>query len=380
MESLDKSESIGSSSFEIMTATAAQIFERAQVDIAIFEVGLGGRLDATNVLPEDVIVASAITSIGLDHQKFLGNTPSAIAREKAGIARKDKPCIIGTQQYPEAHSAVQEVVHAVGGRLINADKVSSRPRGVSNHVLPEGCQSVTAYFHPWDTTLELELPLRGAHQLHNLAIALTVLSVIMEERFGSPLEAVLNRISHSTLFTGVLNTKWPGRLEHIQLRDPPLTILADGAHNAASAAALQAYLLSNSSVGEQHRMPVSRPPHTFILGLSYSPPKSPADTLTPLLQSGDCVALVPFTDVEDMPWVKCVPMDELELVARDLVKDGSLQSFEHRADDGPLDPLKRALSWANGLNNGGEIVLAGSLYLVADLYRLKTEQRIKNTA
>jgi dihydrofolate synthase len=372
VESLDKSESVGASSFEIMTATAAQIFEQARVDIAIFEAGLGGRLDATNVLSDDVILASAITNIDLDHQKFLGNTPSAIAREKAAIARKAKPCILGAQRYPEAQHAVQEVVHGLGGRLVTAFEVTPRLRGASHYTLPEGCQSVTAPFQPWETTLDLELPLRGAHQLENLATALTILSVIIKERSGTPLEAALNGISPSTLFIGVFNTKWPGRLEHIELLDPPLTLLADGAHNAASARALQTYLLS---IGGNH-MTSSRPPRTFILGLSDSPPKTPSDTLTPLLYPGDCVAFVPFADVDDMPWVKNVPLHELEHVAQELVKDGSVRLFERQPNDAPLNPLKRALAWANGLKNGEEIVLAGSLYLVADLYRLVEEQTL----
>ncbi|KAF8488897.1 Mur ligase [Gautieria morchelliformis] len=372
VESIDKTESVGASTFEILTATASQIFEQAGVDIAIFEVGLGGRLDATNVLPDDVILASAITSIDLDHQKLLGNTPAAIACEKAGIARKAKPCILGTQRYPEAQDAVQEVVHAVGGRLFKAFEVVPGHRGATPNV-SKGCQFVTAPFPAWDTTLELELPLRGAHQLQNLAVALTILSVILRERFGAPLEAALNRISPSTLFTGVASTRWPGRLERIQLLDPRLTLLADGAHNAASSTALQAYLLSEYR-GERDQISISRPSRTFILGLSHSPPKSPTDTLTPLLQPNDSVAFVPFTDVEDMPWVQNVPLHELERAAQGLVKDGSIQSFERKPNEAALNPLKRALAWANGLHSGEEIVLAGSLYLVADLYRLLAAQ------
>ena len=377
VESVDKLESIGASSFEIMTATAAQIFEQARVDIAIFEVGLGGRLDATNVLPDDVILASAITSIDLDHQKFLGNTPSAIAREKAGIVRKGSPCILGAQRYPEAKHAVQEVVRDLGGRIMDACQVVPRERGFSPYTLPEGCQAVTAPFQPWDTTLELELPLRGGHQLQNLAVALTILSVIIKERkFGTPLEAALNRICPSTVFNGVLNAKWPGRLEYIELVDPPLTLLVDGAHNPASAVALQAYLVSRSPADAGNHISLSRLPHIFILGLSDSPPKKPSDTLTPLLHPGDRVAFVPFTDVEGMPWVKNVPMSEMESVARGLTKDGSVELFERQTNDAPLDPLKRALSWANGLYNGNDIVLAGSLYLVADVHRLIAEQNL----
>ncbi|KAF8591764.1 FolC bifunctional protein [Ramaria rubella] len=373
IENVDKMESVGASSFEIMTATAAQVFEQAGVDVAIFEVGLGGRLDATNVLQDQVILASVITSVDLDHQQFLGNTVSAIAREKAGIARKVKPCILGTQRHSEVLHVVTDVVHTVGGHLIQAFEVSLCPREVESYFHKEGFQSVVAPFYPWHTELKLELPLRGAHQLQNLATALTTLSVIIKERSGTPLEAALNRISPSTLFTGVRNTKWPGRLERIDVFDPPITLLVDGAHNAASATALEDYLSSRSSQGSR-KVHSSRLPCTFILGLSHSPPKTPLDTLSPLLHPGDRVALVPFSEVEDMPWVKNAPTHELKIVAQRLVKDGEVTLFEREPDEAILNPLRRALFWAAKLNKGEEIVLAGSLYLVADLYRIMAQQ------
>ncbi|KAF8507685.1 Mur ligase [Hysterangium stoloniferum] len=376
---LNDAKGVGASNFEIMTATAAQIFERAFVDIAIFEVGLGGRLDATNVLPDNAIVASVITSIDLDHQQFLGNTLGAIAREKAGIARKGRPCILGSQRHSDVEIVVGEVVHAVGAHLVKAVKVSPRQSGDSATMYLPGCQPVKTHFLPWQTELEFDLPLLGAHQLDNLGTALTTLGIIMKEAVNSRLEHILGRISPSTLYNGVLETRWPGRLQSVALNIRNVTVLVDGAHNAASATALQSYLMTVTPIHNEGvlQMHSRRSPRTFILGLSFSPGKTPMDTLSPLLCPGDRVALVGFTDVDDMPWVKNVPLHELEAVAWDLVKDGegTVHLFQHDGEEPQLQAIKRALMWAvDSVKEGEEIILAGSLYLVADFFRLIREQ------
>ncbi|KIJ36401.1 hypothetical protein M422DRAFT_179387 [Sphaerobolus stellatus SS14] len=488
VESLNASEKIGLTNFELMTATATQIFERAGVEIAIFEVGLGGRLDATNALPDEVILASAITNVDLDHQKFLGNTPGAIAHEKAGIARKGKPLILGEQKYSEVEYAVENFAGSIGAKLTRAIPVEYRPKDNSSRItdtvydapttaytapaLESGTsfhtQHVRTYFSTWETSFNLELPLQGAHQLQNLGTAMTVLGIVMKDAANSdtPLQAVFDRISPTTIYSGVLDTRWPGRLDRVVVGDPSgegasLTVLVDGAHNPSSAQALNAYLISmslrsssasSSSIelrtsldndedagqirGFLHRhnpfkssSPTPhRPPRTFILSLSHSPPKSPYDTLAALLQKGDNVAFVPFSPVEDMPWVKYVDLDEMERIGRRIVFEekeghghakgkgkspessksstpatptptsstpgtpntahtptpqshpGEVIVFSHPpfvsdADRDELTPLRQALEWANTrVKPGEEVVLAGSLYLVADLYRLLQDQ------
>lgn len=160
--------------------------------------------------------------------------------------------------------------------------------------------------------------------MDNLGTALTTIGIIMKEAVGSRLEPILDRISPSTLYNGVLETRWPGRLQIVALNTPNVTVLVDGAHNAASATALQSYLTTSIPTHKTGLLLTHsrRALRTFILGLSYLPGKSPMDTLSPLLQLGDRVALVEFTDVDDMPWVKNVPLHDLEKVARELVKDG----------------------------------------------------------
>src|SRR6266849_327457 len=95
VEDRNSDSSIGATSFELLTATALMVFESAKLDIVVLEVGMGGRTDATNAVSDDCILVSALTVVDLDHQKFLGDTVDMIATQKAGIARKGRPFIIG---------------------------------------------------------------------------------------------------------------------------------------------------------------------------------------------------------------------------------------------------------------------------------------------
>jgi dihydrofolate synthase/folylpolyglutamate synthase len=174
--------------FEMVTAMAFLYF-RDRVDFAILEVGLGGRLDATNIVKQEV---SVITSIGMDHQEFLGNTIDEIASEKAGIIKGGGPVVVG----PSADLAV--IREKAGSRLIVAreNDLKSYP--------------------------DLRPQLLGRHQLENIAVA-----VRTAECLG---------ISREDIVAGVNRTTWPGRLERIG------RFLLDGAHNVPAATALAAFL------------------------------------------------------------------------------------------------------------------------------------------
>jgi dihydrofolate synthase/folylpolyglutamate synthase len=174
--------------FEIVTAMAFLYF-RGRVNFAVLEVGLGGRLDATNIVRQDV---SVITSIGMDHREFLGNTLDAIAAEKAGIIKDKEPVVIG----PSAD--LLPIREKAGGRLIRAGRLK----------LEE---------HP-----ELQPKLAGRHQLENIAVAIRT-----AECLG---------IAASDVVRAVNTTVWPGRLERIG------PFILDGAHNVPAARALAAYL------------------------------------------------------------------------------------------------------------------------------------------
>ena len=191
--------------FEVSTAVAFEIFRQARVDVAIVEVGLGGRFDATNVLTPAV---TAITSIAFDHERHLGTTLSQIAFEKAGIAKPDTPLVIG--RLPgEAARRVAAIAASVGAPLIDAQAT------ISDRVYPP-----------------IKLALPGRHQLENAAVAVTVLETW---------SARVSFVPTSAIVEGLTDCRWPARLEWLRLVGDG-ELLIDAAHNPAGAAALATYL------------------------------------------------------------------------------------------------------------------------------------------
>ena len=181
--------------FEVTTAAAFELFRRARVDVAVLEVGLGGRLDATNVVSP---IATAITSIDFDHQKYLGNTLSEIATEKAGIVKPGIPVVVG-ELHPEARAAIEAVARRRGSPVIRATAVD-----VGN----------------------LTVGLRGAHQRANAAVAVRLLQVVGASGLALPRQAVAD---------GLADPHWPGRLDLRRLSGNR-EVLLDAAHNPAGAA------------------------------------------------------------------------------------------------------------------------------------------------
>lgn len=357
---------IGASLFEVLTVTALYVFEKEAVDIAVVEVGMGGRLDATNILPDEgVVKVSAMTAVDVDHVRWLGNNISAIAKEKAGIARRGTPFILGPQKWSEVQEVVQEHVERAGamlkfGAAIALKSTPSECIEYPTHNKPFRPHTSVIY-RPFDSNsvMDLELPFPGAHQLDNLSTALGVIERIQEQgEFSS-------HITVESIRRGVANARWPGRLDYIlSTREgtQPHTILADGAHNAASSTALRQYISTLS---------LTKPSISFIVALSHSPPKTPLDTLGPLICRGDHVAVVSFSPVADMPWVAPEDIRNLQTVCQELVgSDGEIWSSEVIDSDAHSNygHLLAALDWAS--RRSDLIVVAGSLYLIADLYRM----------
>ena len=196
--------------FEVSTAVAFEIFRQAKVDVAVVEVGLGGRFDATNVLTPAV---TAITSIAFDHERHLGTTLSQIAFEKAGIAKPDTPLVIG--RLPgEAARRIATVAAATSAPLIDAHGTTT------DRVYPP-----------------LKLALPGRHQLENAAVAVAILETWSSRVSFVPTEAIV---------MGLTDCHWPARLEWLRL--PGGTeLLIDAAHNPAGATALATYLQDTST-------------------------------------------------------------------------------------------------------------------------------------
>lgn len=207
--------------FEALTAAAFDHFRRRAVRVAVLEVGLGGRLDATNVCDP---AASAIVSVDFDHQAYLGTRLGAIAAEKAGVLRRDRVTVLGPMS-AEARDAIGRQAEAVGAQLRDAEEGAT----LEDH--PGGLDVRT----PAGVYRGLR-PLPGAHQRANLLVALRLLEAAREAALPVALAAVP---------AGIAATRWAGRLQHVP-GDPPL--LLDGAHNAAGARALADYLRGRGDV------------------------------------------------------------------------------------------------------------------------------------
>lgn len=224
----DRSSSVGPalaqspSFFEILTAMAFLHFAAAPVDIAVLEVGMGGRLDATNIVDP---LLSIVTDISLDHTEWLGPTIAAIAREKAGILRPSGT-LITLPQHPEANQVLGEVATELGTRAVSA--VPYMPSASANPDEPYFIEAL-------GTAIEITSPLRGTHQHRNVALAIAA-AVELAFHHGVP-------ITPASLAAGIRNTTWPGRLEHITTHSSEGSAtqwILDVAHNPAGAWALHA--------------------------------------------------------------------------------------------------------------------------------------------
>ena len=207
--------------FEVTTAIAFELFRRARVEAAVLEVGLGGRLDSTNVVEP---IATAITSIDFDHQQYLGHTLGAIASEKGGVMRRGVPAVIGPVS-KEAWDVLAAQASRVGARLVEAAAgVTATPR------YDRGVTSIRLST-PSDDYGWVALGLRGDHQIPNAVVAVRLLE---ELRSVFPLTA-------DAITSGLRDVRWPGRLQCIDLPGGR-RLLLDAAHNPAGAAALARYL------------------------------------------------------------------------------------------------------------------------------------------
>ena len=202
--------------FEVSTAVAFEIFKRARIDVAVVEVGLGGRFDATNVLMPTI---AAITSIAFDHERHLGNTLSEIAFEKAGIAKRGVPLVVGRLPR-EAEARITQVARDVEAPIVDAHATTTDRK-----------------YPP----LTLSLP--GRHQLENAAVAVAIL-----ERWSH----LVQHIPTEAIVTGLTTAEWPARIEWLRLpafarrasfgEAGSYDLLIDAAHNPAGAEALASYL------------------------------------------------------------------------------------------------------------------------------------------
>jgi len=309
--------------FEILTAAAFAHFRRERVDVAVLEVGLGGRLDATNVAEP---VASAIVSVDLDHEIYLGRTLAKIAREKAGVLRAGRATVVGPLA-PAARRAVLALARARGARVVEARRGARLVpvRGASPDE-PEAFDLRTpGHRYPG------VVPLPGAHQRDNLLVAIRLL----EEARRAGIAARLERVTRA-----VARVDWPGRLQRLPGRPP---ILLDGAHNPAGARALAAHLRGG-------------PPFVLVFGaMADKDVRGLARPLFPL--ASGIVLTTPRVSRAATPRALARRAGTLAAGAR------------HEPRVGRALALACRLARAHGPKT--QVVVAGSLYLVGAVLRLK---------
>ena len=221
-------------SYEVATGLTLLFFARQKVDFAVLEIGLGGRLDAVNVVEP---VVSVITSLSLDHMAVLGNTIEEIAYEKAGIIKPQIPVITGPQ-WPAAEPVLKKVAQEQGAPLTQV-----QPAPLTDPLAPldsthrvRHSQRIGITFGP--QTVELDLSLLGEHQRLNATLAAEALWQQQNQPGGLPL-------TPADLQTGFSKVEWPARLQILQDQPGYSLVVADGAHNAESAARLRQALSDN---------------------------------------------------------------------------------------------------------------------------------------
>lgn len=211
--------------FECVTAMAFQAFASAGTEFAVYEVGLGGRLDATNVVQPEVAV---LTTIDFDHESFLGHSIEEIAGEKAGIIKAGCP-VASSNERPEVRRVIARRCAEMGARLVELEGAWN----VEGVALAEGCYRATAKSEEFAITLKIAPRLRGAFQIRNALAAATGALLLADGGYS---------ISREAIEDGIASAEWAGRLEQISVRP---AIYLDGAHNPGGAKELAKFWEEN---------------------------------------------------------------------------------------------------------------------------------------
>lgn len=374
------------SEFEILTATAFELFTDAGIDVAVVECGLGGRLDATNVLRRQDVLVSVLTKVGLDHVDFLGPTVAHVAREKVGIFKEGVPVVVDQTNEKVVMDVVREKLKELGEP---DDGMSELPREVPSS---EGLRG-----------MGLDL---ARHQRENLLTAYTAY-VVAEQRLAAARKDNIDndndnkgtahndskatagwrlRVAETARDLPELirtaHASLPGRLQWLDLPPrllPPgkttttRTVLIDGAHNEQSAQALAEYVDGRLRQDHVQQSVSSRSPNTHLPGSQESVPvtwvlamKSDKDihsVLSTLLRPSDRAITCAFGPVDGMPWVKSMSATKLAETIVATVKNVQVEAAK-------AGSVGAALTRAVEVADNRPICVAGSLYLVSDVLRL----------
>lgn len=319
--------------FEVITAAAWLFFAQQQVDIAVIEVGLGGRLDATNVCDQPLV--SIITSLSREHWQRLGPTLADISREKAGILKPNRPAVIAPQP-SEATTVLEKRLSE-----LNCPAVWAQPSRDLGNGWAEfwGADEPSNYYTLH--SLRYPLPLLGSHQLINSALAIAALQILQQQGW---------QIKDQALVQGMAKTQWQGRLQWMDWQGQRLLI--DGAHNPAGANMLRDYLDRHGSV--------TQPIH-WVIGMIGT--KDHADVFKALLRPGEQLYLVPVPEH--------IPADLVQMQALAETVCPELASCSIYED--VLVGLEAAAYAIQDMGRG-TLVLCGSLYLIGHFFKLQQSQ------
>jgi dihydrofolate synthase/folylpolyglutamate synthase len=331
--------------FEMLTAIAFCRFAEAAVDIAVLEVGMGGRLDATNVV-EPMI--SVITDIALDHQKFLGNTVTEIAREKAGIIQSGG-VVVTLPQHPEANDVIGNAILERNARVVSAVpyvppvspgavnwyaqardggtgmQQGSRESGDGANGLGENAYPLTVL----GKVITVESPLAGRHQLRNVALAIAAAVELNQHGFA---------ITADQIERGIRETHWPGRFQVVPATGNSPEFVLDVAHNPAGAWSLR------SAISERY----GERPLTFVFGAMRDKAIGEmAEILFPLAAH-----------------VVATRADNPRSASPEEIREAAARTG---AEIVPADDVAAAITRARDLAGaGGLVVITGSIYIVGE--------------
>ncbi|KAF9181283.1 folylpolyglutamate synthase [Haplosporangium sp. Z 767] len=395
-------------SFELLTTTAFYWFaygrsqqqglEQEQsshvankVDIAVIEVGVGGRLDATNIVLRPKVCV--IASIGMDHAGLLGNTIQEVAFEKAGIIKPRVPVVIAPQSEAEqVYRVVEEKAVSVGLTANQVHKVKaahwisvpSVPTEPTSAISTTSSPS-TGHWASLDNGFEFWIPLLGDFQLENAATAIAAIDMLRETRNEDGTDDVdsqwKTRITDETVRKGIKDTVWPGRLQWLEAKDAPSEIqgrmLIDGAHNPAAAIALRSFVDGAIAASTSAVMaPLTSSPRKTHWIMGFTKGKD-IEEMFDILFAGpysnqDTFSAVEFSPPEGMPWVSPIPSREIcERLTRQQERVHGRKEDRLSSVYGFGSDLRAALESVGKQRQGDDVVvLCGSLYLVADLFRM----------
>jgi dihydrofolate synthase / folylpolyglutamate synthase len=334
--------------FEMLTAIGFEYFARSRPDMVVLEVGMGGRLDATNVVEPRL---SIITDIALDHQKYLGETVAEIAREKAGIIRPGG-VVVMLSQLPEANDVIGNAILDVSARAVNpVPYVPPVSPGSSQYLSPSTPQTASSgprqryALEVLGKEIVVDSPLVGRHQLRNLALAIAAAEELHNQG--------MVQITPETIAQGIRETHWPGRFQVVPgAGDNPEYVL-DVAHNPAGAWALRS-TLSVAYPDLESGDPRNGREITMVFGMMRDKAmREIAEILFPIARH---VIVTPANNP------RSASPDEIRQAASRVAAGIDIEEAEDVAS-----ALERAREIAG---RGGLVVVTGSIYIVGEAMRM----------